>query len=300
MDAYFGRFQELLDQLYDGVYFVDNQRRITYWNHAAEAITGFSVADVLGRSCADNILTHIDSDGHSLCRGSCPLAQTLVDGQSREAEVYLHHRRGHRVPVAIRVSAIRDAAGQIVGAAELFNDVSSSIAIRERFRELEKLAYVDALTELANRRYVAKEIQQRIEELKRYDWKSGLIFADIDHFKRINDDHGHNVGDQVLKAVARTLAINVRSFDLFGRWGGEEFLGIIRNIDESALLFLADRLRMLVANTQVAAASSLLSVTVSVGVTIMTLDDDLEKAVQRADRLMYRSKCEGRNRTTLG
>lgn len=300
MEAYLGRFQELLDQLYDGVYFVDSERRIVYWNHAAEAISGFSMADVLGRGCADNILTHIDGDGQSLCQGACPLAKTLVDGKSREAEVYLHHRRGHRVPVAIRVSAIRDADGHIVGAAELFNDVSSPIAIRERFRELENLAYLDALTELANRRYMVKEIQQRLEELRRYGWNSGLIFADIDHFKRVNDDYGHQVGDDVLKAVGKTLAVNVRPFDLIGRWGGEEFLGIVRNIDSNALHLLADRLRMLVAHTRVAANGDALSVTVSMGATVMAPDDELEQAVQRADQLMYQSKCQGRNRVTVG
>src|SRR5689334_15269715 len=113
---------KLLELLFDGLYYVDRNKKISFWNKAAEKITGYERAEVTGFCCADNILRHIDDEGHELCLDGCPLSATLFDGQVREAHVYLHHKRGHRVPVSIRVTPIRDAEGEIIGAAEVFAD----------------------------------------------------------------------------------------------------------------------------------------------------------------------------------
>src|SRR5512138_459514 len=98
-------FKVLLDNLYDGVYFVDRDRRITFWNKGAERLTGFSKQEADGRSCHDNFLTHIDENGRHLCLSGCPLAETIQDGRQRECDLFLHHKDGHRLPVSIRVSA---------------------------------------------------------------------------------------------------------------------------------------------------------------------------------------------------
>jgi PAS domain-containing protein len=89
-------YETLLDNLYDGVYFVDRERRITFWNKAAERITGFAKREVLGKRCADNLLRHVDHRGNSLCEGACPLSHTLGDGLFRSDTVFLHHQDGHR------------------------------------------------------------------------------------------------------------------------------------------------------------------------------------------------------------
>ena len=81
-------YSRIIDNLYDGLYFVDRDRIIQYWNKAAERISGYTAAEVVGTSCSDNILTHVDSDGNNLCRGTCPLAMTIVDGEACEAEVF--------------------------------------------------------------------------------------------------------------------------------------------------------------------------------------------------------------------
>ena len=161
-------YRTVLDQLYDGVYFVDPDRRIAYWNQSAETITGFSAAEVVGHKCADNILMHVDANGNNLCQGSCPLAQSLADGTPRAAEVYLHHKDGHRVPVHVRITTLRDSTGRVFGAAETFSENSTRLADLERISRLEQLAYLDALTELANRRFAEMTIKTRFFELERY------------------------------------------------------------------------------------------------------------------------------------
>ena len=291
---------DVLENLHDGLYCTDTHRVITFWNHAAERITGYPAAEVLGRSCAANILVHVDTDGRSLCRGLCPLAMTMADCVGREAEVFLRHRDGHRVPVLVRTGPLKDRAGQVVGGVELFTDLSNILANNSRVRELEQLALLDNLTQLANRTYLLREIEARFEEMRRYGIPFGLLFMDIDFFKRFNDTYGHDVGDAVLKLVANTFVANSRAFDVYGRWGGEEFVGVIRSIDAEDLAALGNRMRVLVNQSFLMHDEARLGVSISLGATAAHPDDTAESLIKRADQLLYQSKKEGRNRLTLG
>jgi diguanylate cyclase (GGDEF)-like protein/PAS domain S-box-containing protein len=293
-------FQKVVENLHDGLYIVDRDKKISYWNSAAEKISGFRADEVIGSSCSDNILTHVDSEGNQLCLGGCPLEKTIHDGKPREAEVYLHHKTGHRVPVSVRISVLTDAKGDIIGAIELFTDISNQNANSLRVRELEKLTLLDTLTQLANRSYMEKVIQIRLEEKKRLNVPFGVFFIDLDFFKNINDTYGHDVGDKVLKYIARTFAVHSRPFDVYGRWGGEEFVGIIRNITVHDLVTFGNRLRMLIERSYISNAQNKLHVTVSIGATMVKDEDNVETVIKRADMLMYESKKAGRNRLTLG
>ena len=293
-------FEKIVENLHDGLYFVDRNRIITYWNKAAEQISGFSAKEVVGKSCAENILTHVDDEGHSLCTGLCPLAETISDGKPREAEVYMHHKAGHRIPVSIRVSTLADGRGDILGGIELFTDISNQTANELRVKELEKLALLDNLTQLANRNYIEREFQSRFEEKKRFNLSFGILFMDIDHFKNFNDTHGHDVGDMVLKYVANTFVTNSRPFDLYGRWGGEEFIGIIRNINEKDLELLGNRIRSLTEHSYIVHENEKISVTISIGATMVKEKDTIDTLIKRADTLLYKSKAAGRNRLTMG
>jgi diguanylate cyclase (GGDEF)-like protein/PAS domain S-box-containing protein len=292
-------YEALLDNLYDGVYFVNRERQITFWNKAAERITGFTKAEVLGKRCADNLLRHVDNRGNSLCQGACPLSYTLSDGQLRSASVFLHHKTGYRLPVAIGVAPITDNQQQIIGAVEIFRDDSATIAALEKLKELEGLAFLDGLTKIANRSYLETFTVAKFNELRRLGWSFGVIFVDVDLFKAVNDTFGHQTGDVVLKMVAQTLLKNCRSFDLVGRWGGEEFLCVISNLKSAdQIVMIAERVRALVESAWVSLEDCSLHVTISLGVTMARIQDTPETLVQRADDLMYRSKIGGRNRIT--
>jgi diguanylate cyclase (GGDEF)-like protein/PAS domain S-box-containing protein len=293
-------YARIIDSLHDGLYFVDTNRIITYWNKAAERITGFTAAEVVGKSCANKILTHVDGAGTCLCTGLCPLAATIADGMDREAQVFLHHKGGHRVPVLVRVGLLKDPDGKVIGGIELFTDISNIQANTLRLQELEKLALLDNLTQLANRNYIERELRGRFEEHRRLKLPFGILFIDIDHFKRVNDTYGHDVGDEVLRFVARTFSANSRPFDLYGRWGGEEFLGIIRNINADDLAQLGNRLRVLIEHAYILHEGEKLQITVSIGATSVTDDDGTESLIKRADGLLYESKRLGRNRLSQG
>lgn len=292
-------FRTVLDSLYDGVYITDTDRTITFWNQSAERLTGYSSAEVVGLRCADNVLVHVDEAGVSLCTGACPIVATLLDGESRQTEVYLHHKDGHRLPVLVRTAPLRDEVGAIVGAVEVFSDNSPSMTIRHRLEQLEKLALLDELTGIPNRRFLEQEMEGRASELIRYGRPFGVLFFDIDNFKDVNDTHGHETGDRVLRMVAQTLMHSSRPFDLAGRWGGEEFLCIVVGADREGLLASAERLRLLVEASALERAGGRISVTVSVGGTMSLPRENTVSVVSRADGLLYSSKQAGRNRVTI-
>jgi diguanylate cyclase (GGDEF)-like protein/PAS domain S-box-containing protein len=293
-------YRALLDNFYDGVYFVDRERLITYWNKGAERISGYSAAEAVGTHCHDELLNHVDENGVRPCHGRCPVAQTIADGRGREAEVYLHHKAGHRVPVHVRVAPIFGADGAVIGAVEVFSDNSAKMSALHRVQDLERVAYVDALTGLASRALTDITLRARLDELARYGWPFGVLFIDIDQFKPVNDRFGHEAGDAILRAVGNTLRGGARTFDLVGRWGGEEFVAILANTDAHKLHAIADRFRALVETSVVSAAGAEHAVTVSVGGTQADAGDTVETLIARADALMYASKQAGRNRVTIG
>ena len=293
-------FKDLLDNLSDGVYFVDRERRILYWNRGAERITGYRAEEVVGRFCFDNILMHVSPDGCALCRGLCPLARTIQDGRARENEVFLHHREGHRVPVLVRISPLRDEDGTMVGAVEVFSDNSSKVAALRKIEELQEVALLDPLTQLGNRRYCEITLADKFAEMARFGWTFGVLFMDLDEFKSVNDRYGHEVGDETLRIIAKTLLANTRTMDFIGRWGGEEFLAVIVNVDEVGLVQIAERFKMLVSQTTIEVEGGAIKVTISTGVTLAGPDDTQDSLMRRADALMYRAKAEGRNRVIIG
>ena len=292
-------YRSIIESIGDGVYFVDRERRISFWSQGAERISGYPEDGVLGRSCSDGLLMHVDDNGTALCRSGCPLEATLADGQVRETQVYLHHACGHRVPVLVRTAPTYGPSGEIEGAVETFSDNSSLMAALKRVRELSAVAVTDPLTGIGNRRGIELKLEGCLTECRRLGTAAGVLFIDIDHFKDVNDTFGHDVGDKVLRMVAETLKHNLRSSDSLGRWGGEEFLALLLDIDAESLLATAEKLRMLVANSYLNLGVVDLRVTISMGATLTRPDDTPETLIKRVDSLMYESKSAGRNRFTL-
>lgn len=292
-------YQKLFSHIREGVYFTDMNRRITYWNKSAERISGYSAEEVIGNQCRDNILIHVDENGHSLCQDRCPLAKAIESRIPVEDHVFLHHKEGHRVPVNVRIIPLVDNSGSVIGGAEFFSEAIDEEALQSRIKELEQLALIDPLTQLPNRIHVKTVLHSHFNEMMRIGITFGLLFLDIDDFKKFNDTYGHHLGDKVLKTVANTLQAAQRPYDLMGRWGGEEFVGIVRSVDKNQLAVIADRQRRLISGSSIQYKDERLSVTVSIGATIVKSGDTEDSLVKRADHLMYRSKNSGRNRVTL-
>ena len=291
-------YRQTLENMYEGVYFVDADRTITFWNKGAERISGYKANEILGKSCFDNILKHVDHQGCQLCLNGCPLQKTIDDGVMRESPVYLHHKEGHRVHISMR--SIRLFEGkEVIGAVEVFTDESEQYDRLKDLQELRALALKDQLTELPNRRYLNNFLSERWREYENLEIPFGMIFMDIDHFKNVNDSYGHEVGDEVLKMVGKSTEAALRRGDLVGRWGGEEFIIVISTGDEDVLKIIAEKIRMLIEQSTLSYDGMEISVTVSLGATLPFLEDDLEKMIKRSDAKMYESKKNGRNQVKI-
>jgi len=294
-------YKTLLDNLYDGVYFCDRDRVITYWNKGAERITGYPASRAVGRSCHDNLLNDMTLNGAQLCVGDCPMMASMRDGQTHEAEVLFHHADGYRVPLVVHASPIHDEQGTVIGAVETFSSDESVVNARRRIKDIERIAMTDPLTGVGNRRYVENRLNLAVSGDQQLEDATGLLFIDVDDFKNINDAYGHEIGDKVLRMVVGNLDHNLRITDLVGRWGGDEFLAILYCLQGlEDLQKIARKLQNLVKCSHLDLPEMSLTVTVSIGATLLNPDDTLDSIVDRADHLMYQSKQVGCNQITFG
>jgi diguanylate cyclase (GGDEF)-like protein/PAS domain S-box-containing protein len=294
-------YKGILDSFFEGVYFVDLHKKILFWNEAAERISGYSASEVVGSHCFDNILIHVDESGKNLCKSTCPLSITMETGIIQKVKVFLHHKKGHRVPVSIKTIPLRnEETGLINGAVEIFKPYEDMSSVEKRIEELENLAWKDELCQIPNRRFLTHKLEDLVEMFKKFDMDFGILFVDIDHFKRVNDTYSHEVGDRVLKMISNTLMNNIRGNDLIARWGGEEFIICLNNVKSDEFKRLAERFRMLVENSFISEENNLINVTISIGATLVNVADNLESLIKRADDLLYVSKENGRNRVTFG
>ena len=294
-------YPRILDDLFDGLYIIDKDKKIIYWNKSAEDITGYSSAEIVGKQYCCNTLMHVDFEGNSLCNNACPFDGTLKDGQAREVSVFLCHKDGYRTPVSVRVTAVVDEDGEIIGAVEIFSDMSAIEQCSMENQKLSDLASMDTLTGLRNRRFAENFFNNKIAEVHNGGSPFGLLFFDIDHFKRVNDEYGHDVGDEVLQSISNTLRHGLRTSDFLIRWGGEEIIAILcGDFTVEKLKKVANKLRILIERTCIHTDKGLLSITTSVGATLALDNDSTDSIVKRADQLMYQSKANGRNCITVG
>lgn len=289
-------FEDLIEHLHDGIVFLDSGKRIILWNDGAEEISGYQKKDVLGNLCSENILILSDSGGMQICKDACPVMETLQDGDKRSFEAYLHHKEGFRLPVNMRILPIFNREKKIIGAVETFNDTSHKVLMPQKTDELKKMNMLDSLTELGNRKYLELHLKLRLEEMQKHHLPLGILLVDIDHFKKVNETHGSAVGDNLLRMTARTLSNNIRFFDVVGRWEGGQFLVIIFNVDEHKLDLVANKLRLLVSQSNVQIENNLVAATVSIGGSVARLRDNSDTLLQKAENFLKICKKKGRNR----
>jgi diguanylate cyclase (GGDEF)-like protein len=222
---------------------------------------------------------HVDETGRPFCTGECPLSRTMADGRPRRAELYLRHKQGHSVPVKVRVCPVPGKDGEIVGAVEVFNDNSRQRALRERARDLVKLAFLDSITQVASRCFLGHQLIQQLDQHSKCSTPFGIMLADVDEFKKVNDTYGHVNGNAAWVTMVKTLSGCLRASDVLGRWGGDEFLVILPDITKDILVETSERCRVLVANSTVPVEGSQIQLTISVGAAMDTLGDTPESLV---------------------
>lgn len=290
--------KQVIDGFHEGIFFVDQNRTITYWNTGAELIAGYSAEEVVGRNCDDGILNHIDEKGQVLCLNNCPLCEAMHERTPVRTHAYMRHKRGHRVAVSIH-SIPMVIENEVRGAVLAFIAEDNSHRSSISNKELERLALYDTLTGLPNRRFIDNYLSNQIRDFEEFNLPFSIIMLDLDYFKYVNDDFGHDVGDAVLKMVSKTFKNALRGSDFIGRWGGDEFLAIVHCSTAEDLRFIADKIRTLVEASEFLRAGRSIKITVSAGATIVRKGDSLEVITKRADDALYACKTNGRNISSI-
>ncbi len=174
--------------------------------------------------------------------------------------------------------------------------------LKEANDKLRSMAFEDGLTGLFNRRYFEEHLEREISRVNRYNHLLSLIMIDIDHFKKINDIHGHQQGDTVLRAVADVFNDSIRRPDIAARYGGEEFSIILPETDLKGALVLAERIRQFIEDLEIKIDSQILKVTISLGITSyhpVKEKKNKEEIIEAADKALYNSKNTGRNKLSI-
>ncbi|MDQ7833640.1 MAG: diguanylate cyclase [Desulfovibrionaceae bacterium] len=289
------RFRAMSEASQDALVMTDDQGRVAFWNRAAERMFGVSRQDMEGRFLHEVVappgeLDKIQTGLRKFKRtGDGAVVNAINEHEARRAD-------GASFPVELSVAAFRrEDRWWAVGAAR---DISERKRAEEALREL---ATTDGLTGLLNRRRFMELGEAEIERTKRTGRPVSLIMFDVDHFKKVNDTRGHDVGDVVLVSLARTAKDALRTVDVLGRLGGEEFAAILPETGLEEAVAVAERLRRAVSGMGLAPNGEPLPVTISLGaVQGQGAGETLDDLLKRADEAQYRAKSAGRDRVEQG
>lgn len=291
-------YRDVIKPVSNGMYFVGKDFRISFWNKAAERLTGFSSCKVLGHRCGDNILRHVTENGKCLCENGCPLAATLRDGIVRESYIFLHHRDGYRVPVHVSVAAQRDVNGTITGAVETFSGNTVYMKSLNDLKHSEDASFLDPQTGLANEQFMQIAFESRVAEMRRYQSAFGVIMVKLD--RHLRETYDEAIYSLMIKAVSQTLLLNCRSNDLVGRWKDDEFLLLAPLIYPDELDELARRLCVLVASSWLNLnEEKKVSLSASFGAAMSKPDDDMDQLSKRVSMQLDQSIAAGGNRVAI-
>ncbi|WP_160115460.1 sensor domain-containing diguanylate cyclase [Marinobacterium lutimaris] len=274
----------------EGIFVLGHRGESVYVNRSACQLTGYSPEELLNSDIHSLIHRHGPDD-----KGApCPILKTLQTGVPYEGDEWFMHRDGSGFPVVVTSRPMIED-GHIAGVVTVFRDITERKKMEER---LARLATVDELTGLLNRRALMAAISAEIARLHRSGANSAVMMIDFDHFKQINDTYGHDAGDRVLQHVSELARQCLRETDVLGRIGGEELAVLLPDTDIEGARILAERLREQVENsTTRSEAGDEISMTLSVGICELKQNErDASDLLRRADGALYKAKHSGRNR----
>ena len=273
--------ETIFEGMRDGVLVLDARDRIVDINPTARRIVGSSSSEVIGRPVKE------------IFSGR----QGLVDSYDGSGEVHRELSMGGGEAEKfydLVMSPLYDRRKHHIGRLLVLRDISDRKHAEE---ELRRLATTDSLTKMFNRGHFLELSKREVGRALRYRRPLSLMMIDIDHFKRINDNYGHDAGDRVLQSFAVIGRNQIRDVDIFGRLGGEEFAILLPDTDFSSAGEVAERLRREVENTRVSVEHDTAKITISIGVsTVSGSIQDLDSLMISADKALYKAKWEGRNK----
>lgn len=283
---------QIISLMPDAIVIVDGTGMVAECNPAFEALVGSPTSAILAQPLSallpdTDFLDDVTIDRHMLTLSSNDEVQHL--------DLHITPLAGSDPTDNGKMILVRDVTDQTSAYQQL---QASERQLHQANNELARLSTTDSLTGLRNRRYFQQQLEQELERYNRSGATFGLLSLDLDHFKTINDCHGHQTGDSVLEQTSRILESQCRAADTLARVGGEEFMVLLVDCDQTRLLTAAERMRKAVEDHVMDTHTNMdLSVTTSIGATLVQPEDSMRGLLHRVDDLLYCAKRQGRNRS---
>ncbi len=305
---------QLIDNIAIPTFVLNQQGVISHWNQALTQLTGLTGESMVGTqdqwrpfyghskpTMADLIIQGSDQESIDTLNYDNYRSGDILAG-AYAAEDFFPEVGDDGEWLSFTASPIHDDQGTVVGAIETLVNISdrkkAELELIQREQLYRELSITDELTQLYNRRFFFQELSREMASSKRYHQPLSLCMLDLDHFKIVNDNHGHLFGDRILAEFGKLMKQYLRTTDSGFRYGGEEFTILMPSIDDATIP--ADRIRQAwQQQTFTTDSGEEVAVSVSVGVTAYVSGDDETSLLNRVDQAMYRSKQMGRNRVTV-
>jgi diguanylate cyclase (GGDEF)-like protein/PAS domain S-box-containing protein len=280
---------EVFEHANDGIMITDADAHVLDVNAAFTRITGYSRAEVLGRTPSLLRSGRHDQAFYQAMRAD------LREKGVWNGEIWNRRKDGVVFPEMLTISAVRDESGRIQRYVALFADITQ---LKNQQSELEHIAHYDALTHLPNRVLLADRLKQAMQSAERRGTRVAVLFLDLDNFKTVNDQHGHEAGDELLLQLAERMGHALRQGDTIARLGGDEFVAVLQDLqNQEDIQPYAERL-LQAAQLPVCLGPLELRVSASVGVALYPQSEpiDPDQLLRQADQAMYQAKQSGKNR----
>jgi diguanylate cyclase (GGDEF)-like protein/PAS domain S-box-containing protein len=289
----------VLDSLPMGVYLVDRHGKILLWNAGAERITGHLRQDILGRSAQEKFLGYSDGQDQEVHGDTAPLSMAIREGKPTGAVVSLRHKQGHRVSVRLYAAPIRDSHGSVIGAAESFEETSTSSSWIQRNSKLAEYGCIDEVSGVLNHEMLQLRLRETLTMFAEKPVPFSILCIAIDRFDELRQRHGPAVAAPILGVVGLTLENSLRPTDFLGRWQDNEFLAILIECGVDGLPASSERLRRMLSEAEVVWWGDTLKITGSLGGCAARPGDDIHSIIVRVENALQESTKGGGNRVTI-
>ena len=293
-------FSQIFENINIGLVVLDREMNVYKWNRWMEVNSGISTEDIAGKSIFDFFPDIKTEKFTRSCKSVFTFGNFCFFSQKLHGNLFpfrlpgFFDSRFEYMQQTCAMGPLRDENNEIKYLFIYVQDVTA-VAIYEKM--LVEMNILDSLTGIYNRRYLETKIQDEFTRHKRYDRPFSIIMFDIDYFKKVNDQHGHQCGDYILKAISSKISSMARSLDSLFRFGGEEFCCLLPETNLESAMAVAERFRTAIMEQENNFEGKIIKVNISLGIAEMTKDVESPNVLfKKADDALYRAKNEGRNR----
>jgi diguanylate cyclase (GGDEF)-like protein/PAS domain S-box-containing protein len=287
-------YRDILNELQIGVSVLDLQKKIVFWSHGAEEITGYTRIDVLGHPCTDNVLLHCDQNKCEMCNEKCSLVVALHDAKPVEAVGFIRHKSGHQTPVHTWTIPLRDQHGLIVGLIQTFEGDVAVNGPDPNDRSMKERGWLDDVTGLPNQAMMHSHLREALGTFAEMQIPFGVVCVEVHEIGKLRARYGQEAEKSMLQVLARTLKNTVWPTDFVGRWNEHRFLAILGGCNDDELQSVSQRMLRMTASATIEWWGEDLSLKVSTVRTSAQSGDTVTSLLQRTQLSLDPSRIESR------